>query len=383
MSDSKLEELEWPWLTVPDENRAKIWAGRPDQKKSLRGLLARWRRRPKSEINVIWADFGQGKTHTLMHLDGEIESTENWLAHYVQLPPLTSGSPFVGFYKQLMLEFPLEAIAAMVFERFRRQPNQLFDYGRSLDRSIVQLLWMIHTKSHGYDVAVRWMRGDRVPASALRRLSISDRALNVPASPTRPADCQNVLDALISIYVDFSKSRSSQFILLIDEFQRVGELGPKKLVEFCDSLHLIYNKHSLHLQIVLAFATGAPEMIDLILTPDLRSREDSRTGFPALSLNEAIQYVEELIAIYGYRSDSSAYIGPYEREGLKEVLRSVSKVTELTPRRINLIFDRLSNDYLDDNEIESLNDDLKMSTQDMLAILESLDSFKKLLAEDM
>ena len=382
MLDSKPREFEWPWLTVPDENRAKIWAGRPDQKKSLRGLLARWRRRPKSEINVIWADFGQGKTHTLMHLDKAIKSTDDWLSHYVQLPPLTSGSPFVGFYKQLMLEFPLEEIASLVFERFRRRPNQLFEYGRSLDRSVVQLLWMIHTRTPGYDVAVRWMRGDRVPASAIRRLMISERLLNVPASPTRPADCQNVLDALISIYADFSESGSAQFILLIDEFQRVGELGQKKLVEFCDSLHLIYNKHSLHLQIVLAFATGAPEMINLILTPDLRSREDSRTGFPALTLDEAIQYVEELISIYGYQGASSAYIGPYEREGVKEVLRSVSKVADLTPRRINLIFDRLSNDYLDDNELDSLDDDVNIPTQDMLTILDSLDSFKMLIAED-
>jgi hypothetical protein len=382
MADVGSETPEWPWLTVPDENRSKIWAGRPEQKSALGSLLRRWRRRPKSEINVVWADFGQGKTHTLMHLLNKVRSTESWLAHYIQLPPMTSGAPFVGFYKQLMLEFPIDVIANLVFERFRRQPNHLFDYGSSLDRSVVQLLWIIHTRSQGYDVAVRWIRGDKVPAAALRRLSIADNLLNVPASPTRPADCQNVLDALISVYIDFSNSKSSQFILLIDEFQRVGELGSKKMIEFCDSLHLIYNKHSLHLQIILAFATGAPEMIDLILTPDLRSREDSRTGFPAMTSAEGVQYVDELMGVYGYQDHDTEHIGPYERDGVRQVIDAIVQVSDLTPRRINLMFDHISNDVLDKKEMDLSDTDLKINSKDLLDSLGSLNSFKALIGED-
>jgi len=374
-----MDDPQWPWFTVPDEARARNWAGRADQKSSLTRMLNRWRRRPKSEINVIWADFGQGKTHTLMHLMGDVESESQWLSHYIQLPPLTQSSPFPSFYRQLMLEFPLERIATLVFDRFRQQPRQLFEYGTTLSGSVVQLLWLIHTRTKGHDIATRWLRGDRVPVADLRKLEIADRKLNVPPSLTKPAECQNALDALIGIFCDLTPSSKPQFVLLIDEFQRLGELPPKKAQEFCNSLHLIYNKHPSHLQLVLAFATGMPETIDSILTADILNRQDSRTGFDALTLSDAETYIKELLSQYGFNSANDEFVGPYSAKGIRSVLDQIDSDIEITPRRINLLFDHLTNEMLDRQEAIDFDNTTKFDAELML---EAFPVVKDLVAAD-
>lgn len=380
-NSTHMAQLTWPWITVPDTDRAKIWAGRSEQKKSFARLINRWQRRPKSEINVIWADFGQGKTHTLLHLLDKINQNESTLVHYVQLPPMSSGSPFVNFYKQFMLEFPIERVAEVVFERFKKQPMQIFNYGSSLERSVIQLLWMIRTKSQNSDVAINWIRGERVPLTVLRKLMIGDKPVNIPASPTKAADCQNVLDTIIKIFTDLTPGTTKQFVLLLDEFQRIAALGPKKGTEFCDSLHLIYNKHPQHLQFILAFATGAPEMINSILTPDLRSREDSRTGFPDMSVDEGIQYFAELLSTYGYTSPQPGYFGPYHQDGVREVLEAIIERTELTPRRINVIFDQITNLALDEKEAINLDENTLITSEEIRTVF-SPSFFQELLEED-
>ena len=116
----------WPFATVPDAERARIWAGRRERLNQLNGVLARWKRRRASEICVLWADFGQGKTHSLMFLKNRLDAIDGYVVHYAQLPALSSGSPFFAVYKQLMREFPLETLGRVVFSHFERSPMAMF-----------------------------------------------------------------------------------------------------------------------------------------------------------------------------------------------------------------------------------------------------------------
>ncbi|MBK6433667.1 MAG: hypothetical protein IPF85_23705 [Anaerolineae bacterium] len=54
--------------TVPDPEFARIWAGRRRTKLQIDQLLSKMQMAPRSGLRFVWANFGMGKTHTLMHL---------------------------------------------------------------------------------------------------------------------------------------------------------------------------------------------------------------------------------------------------------------------------------------------------------------------------
>ena len=58
----------WPFQTVPDEEFAQNWAGRPQTKQDLGHLIWRMQFASKSGLRLLWANLGMGKTHTLLHL---------------------------------------------------------------------------------------------------------------------------------------------------------------------------------------------------------------------------------------------------------------------------------------------------------------------------
>jgi len=58
----------WPFRVVPDLEFAAIWAGRPETKQQLERLVGRMQFLPRSSLHLLWANFGMGKTHTLLHL---------------------------------------------------------------------------------------------------------------------------------------------------------------------------------------------------------------------------------------------------------------------------------------------------------------------------
>jgi hypothetical protein len=347
---------EWPFAVVPTERRGAVWAGRPATQSSLEAFLSRWRRRPASEITVMWADFGQGKTHSLYYLAQQLSHSED-VTHYVQLPPLTTGSPFVALYRQLLRDFPLESLGHKVFEYFRNSPMDLFRIGTPSIRPILQLLWIVATNSPGKETALRWLRGDKVPPRDLPNLSIAGKSLSIGPAPTTAQDCQNTLDALISVVTDFPKPSSRNFILLIDEFQRIGELPPRKRIEVCSALHLLFNRHPDNLRLVLAFAGGLPEIVDAVLTPDLLNRVNGRLDLPPLSLHEGSDYIESLLAQYG-APDLNAVYSP---DALTKILRSAAIDHELSPRRINVAFDLVTNAVLDRRTAAGDPDDAPLS----------------------
>lgn len=341
----------WPFAIVPDRERARNWAGRPRQRSELEALVRRWRRRQASELDVLWADFGQGKTHSLLFVQNEVASSSPAaMAHYLQLPPLTAGSPFVALYRQVMRDFPLEDLGRRVFNYFQTNPMHLFQHGTPTERFIYQLLWLIATRSPGSDSAARWLQGDPVSAAVSRSFSIGGRSIGLPAPPNSPQNCQNMLDTLLSICTEFPPGESNQFVLLIDEFQRIGELTPRRRTEVCDSIHLIFNRHPKNLRLVLAFAGGLPQIVTSVLTPDLHSRVTSVFGFPPLSADEGRLYVAELLADYrgGSEVESNNQFFPFEGAAVDLLIRVADEHGEnLSPRRINILFDLVADAVLD------------------------------------
>jgi len=69
----------WPFQVVPDSEFATIWAGRRRTKKQLERLIWKMQFAPKSGLHLLWANFGMGKTHTLLHLQHLCQQTQGRL----------------------------------------------------------------------------------------------------------------------------------------------------------------------------------------------------------------------------------------------------------------------------------------------------------------
>lgn len=309
-----------------------------------------WERRPNSEIDIFWADWGQGKSHTLMYVQGHFQRNATAIVHYVQLPPLSSGSSFAALFRQIMLDFPLENLARRVFDRFQHNVRDIFIQGAPAVRPIYQLLWLIATNSPGHDVAQRWLKAQGVTAREIRQLIIAGRSLSIPAAPRNAQECQNTLAAIFDVAINFPSRGSGQIVLLIDEFQRVGELGNRQMREVCDSLHLIYNRHAEGLRFMLAFATGNPDAIADFITGDMLARVQSKIGLPPPSRADVYTYVSELLTIYRVDQSLEDPFRPFGQQAAKTLCDYVYDLSDgfCTLRKINIVFDRCFNWFLDE-----------------------------------
>jgi len=359
----------WPFATVPNRDRAELWVGRPEALRRLDGLLASWRRRKAADISVFWADFGQGKTHALLHMLNVVASQPTVVAHYLQLPPLTTGSPFVAVYRQVLRDFPIDALAKRVFEQNPGSPVDLGRSGAPGERLVRQLLWIIGAHGPGMDVAERWLRGDKVSTSDASRVALPGSSSGIGSSPATAQDCQNVLDALLGVAIDFPADGAAELVLFVDEFQRVGELDHRKRAEVCDSLHLLMNRHPQGFHLVLAFAGGLPEIVGQVLTGDLQSRVSTRLDLHPMTVAQGKDYFVDLVNAYGHKSnppmDPAQF--PFAPDAV-DLLVSLADPTGdlLSPRRINITADLLANEVLTERAGQGLSADLPITRDELL-----------------
>lgn len=377
---------EWPFALIPDSERAHIWAGRHDLRDRLRGLVRAWGYKKASEIDIFWADWGQGKSHTLFHLQSLLSRDSSAIVHYVQLPPLAGMSqPFKALFDQIMLEFPLGTIATKVYDHFEPDNNfaQLFSPAvrNTWPSHVLQLLWMIKTKGPGSYIAERYLRGQRVTQRELNHLRVGDRVIQVPPSPKTAQDCQNILSDLVKIVINFPNPSGSQFVLLIDEFQRIAALGQNKMKQVCDSLHLIYNSNPNCLRLLFAFATGDPNSLRFTITGDLRSRVSNTFGLPPPSREEVTLYVKELLRSYQIEQQNQQEFDPFDPAAAKLLCDYAYDTADgyCTLRNINLVFDRCFFQIIEDRRLtsdDSLTGEARgpISLIEVSRAIESLDS---------
>jgi hypothetical protein len=307
-----------------------------------------------------------------MYLQNRLADDEEATVHYAQLPPLTGGSPFVALYRQVMRDFPLEKLASRVFHYFERSPMSIFRSGRASDRLIYELLWLVATRAPGHDIAARWLRGEPVGAPDLGALQIGGRSLGLTLSLKTASDCQATLDSIVSVATEFPPGEEREIVFLLDEFQRIGELTPRsKRIEVCDAIHLLFNSHPQNLRLVLAFAGGEREIVNKVLTPDLQHRIHSRLDYPPLKVEEGVEYVAELLACYAEPVSANRF-SPFEVEAVTHLVRIADDGTGmLSPRAINILFDRVTNALLDARLANGRNIDDNITLAEVSAILSS------------
>lgn len=320
----------WPFQVVPDPQFATVWAGRPETKQELERLLWKMQFAPKSSLHLLWANFGMGKTHTLLHLRHLCQHTEGALVPvYAVMAKRARG--FLEVYRAIASELP-----------YRFLGDQLVKVGNSYSGSLQ--LHALFSRSPGVVNAILAIRsGDAERGTIARQWLLGQpgllarhlRAVDVSYRIKTPEDGISALSVLTGL-ATFGSDPPAKLVIMLDEYQRIGELKPRAMNEINASLHTYYNEHPKGLELILSFAFGREENVAYLLSDELKSRaEPQGIRLDVLSKAEAMDFLRDLLEQFRIRDDGRwAY--PFSPEALEVLVDYIATRKRLTPRRLML-----------------------------------------------
>jgi Cdc6-like AAA superfamily ATPase len=167
---------------------------------------------------VLYGDWGVGKTHTMRHMQYEIENNPDYAAEvvFVELPDITKKTDFQAAQSSLLDALGLDRVKVWISQFQAKNPNALElmqEWTQSADiaRAFTTLI--------GYGEAARiawdWLRGLKLsPADA--------RSAGLPPSLDQSLHMVQVLRALGRLSQDIE---GKMLVLMLDEATKVKDVG--------------------------------------------------------------------------------------------------------------------------------------------------------------
>jgi hypothetical protein len=333
-----LEELNlraWPFQVVPDGDFAKVWAGRRSAKEQINGLLRRMQISPKSSLRLLWANFGMGKTHTLLHIKHLCSQTGNTLIPIYAVMPNRPAS-FLDIYRAIVSELPYEFLGEQLVKVGYLAPGgvALHPMFARTPGLVNALLAMRSGEIERTTAARQWLSAQ--PGLGSREL----RTLGVSYRIKTAEDAIQALTALTKLAV-FNAKTPAKLVVLLDEYQRIGELKTNTRAEINAGMHGYFNANPSGLEMFLSFSFGRQENVAYLLSGELKSRAAPETlNLDVLSKVEALEFLRELLDKFRLRLDGNwAY--PLTPEAMESMVEHIARTKALTPRRLMLYGDHV------------------------------------------
>jgi AAA ATPase domain len=311
----------WPFNVVPDEETAAVWVGRPEARKQLDRLLRATSRIPASQLALLWAAFGSGKTHALRYLHRKALEAGGVSPLYVVTPKGIRS--FLDLYRAIVdaaIEDGLaQAVGRLLYADAAAGP--LSDMERAL-------LNLADGASAPAQVATAWLRAERVRLNDIRAIGIGSRI-------ETPADAVEALHGFLS-----SVKKRRPVMLLVDEVQELDDLGRKQHAESVGGLHKVFDRNARGLTLVLSFTTATQDAVKGILGDALFDRSGQMLSLPALDRSEAVAFVADLLRAWSIEPDRAPY--PFAEEAIDAVVAKLdTALPELYPRALIKAFNNV------------------------------------------
>src|ERR1700736_6700467 len=102
-----------PFLLTATPETGATWAGRPELKSKLERLARSFILRTDSTLDVVWANFGSGKSHVLFYIAHLIQQqAPASVPVFVEVPEQIRN--FLELYRRVMPKLPWKRLAATV-----------------------------------------------------------------------------------------------------------------------------------------------------------------------------------------------------------------------------------------------------------------------------
>jgi hypothetical protein len=328
----------WPFRTVPDPTYATFIADRKQLREDLEALITGLQRRDASSIHLFWAWFGAGKTHSLYYLANRLAALDESMvaaqAVYSEFPKAPSG--FVDVYRAFATGLRLSAVGEAFLEVSTSPAGaQLLDELMLASPDLYTALHVVATgEPRDRAVAVRWLRGERLPVSQYRKVGLS-------RAPTTSEEATTVLSGLIKLLSAAAASQGytgSVTVWLLDEFQRIADAPPRVRRDINAGLHSTFNSSPSGLTLMLSFSGEPAEKLPDWFSPELRDRI-GRTRvlvLPPMLPAEGADFIADVLrAARGQYSIPPSPYFPFTEDGCDAILKDITKRGgELKPRAI-------------------------------------------------
>jgi len=328
----ELNLSQWPFHVTPDRDFASVWAGRPNTRRQLERLTREMRLFPNSSLHILWANFGMGKTHALYHLRYLLEKNKDApyiIPIYAVMPRRSTG--FLELYREIVQGLP--------YEFLRKQIQKL---GNSYKGSIS--LHPMFQQSPGVVKALLAMNDEDIEATTNARQWLAAQQglsksqmdqIGVTYRIKTPEDALNALSALTNLVCyDPNPEKTNRLVIMVDEYQRVGERNPKIAAENNSGLHSYFNAHPNGLHLILTFSFGNKKNVDFLLSDELKSRaRPQNISLDILTENEAIEFIGDLFRQFRCEPDDRTSY-PFSMEAVKNIINVIASNKTLTPRRL-------------------------------------------------
>jgi hypothetical protein len=319
---------EWPFHVVASEATAGTWVGRENLKRKLHRLQRSAARVSTSQIVLMWASFGAGKTHALMHLRRLARDQDNLRPLYVVTP--RGIRSFVDLYRAISHAAIDSGLAAAAGRHILLRDSAPHS---DVERALRQLA---SGDTEGSQLAASWLMAEKTSARDRQALGLTG-TLDTPSG---------AIDGLQKL-VHALQADGGRLLLLLDEVQELAELG-KKLDECVGGLHKLFDSTPHGLTLVLSFTTGSQSTLRAILGDTLWDRVGQTVALPALTEPEGIEFVAGLLE--SVRLDGAA-ADPFGESAVAEVVKRVSEgQAVLTPRSLIRAADQVLREALPDLE---------------------------------
>lgn len=348
MSDSVHEHLNlrgWPFQAVPSEETAAIWVGRPEVLRRIRGLLRTIERVDASRIVLLWAAYGAGKTHALLHLSVKAQECENLQSLYVDTP--RGIKSFVDVYRAIIdAALNTDVLADLGMELYRRKGASP---PSDLQRALVR---MVSLPEPQHRAALSWLKAEKVSARELH-----DSVLTRPLKTS--ADGIETLNELVGL---LRSELGLKLVVLLDEIQELGQLTGARLDEARGGIHKVFDRNTDGLTLVFCSTTTAQQTIAKVIGETLFERRSETITLPPLDPEQAVQFITELIGAWSIDPERAPF--PFTPEAIGAVVSRLPSEDGFIPRDLIRTFDvilRVADLDIDDGEIDQIDADYALA----------------------
>lgn len=324
---------EWPFQVVPDENSSTMWADRSELKETIDRLMWHWGRNTKSAINLMWADLGAGKTHTLKYIAKSLTENENSqvIPIYAVMPRQLSG--FVDVYKAVIAGLDLEQIGRMTIEALRKSGSRR-TLATALFPNIPDALSALQSLQSEHEnirrVAAQWLRASKeLTKRDLNSIEVTQRIRTTD-------DAVFVISGLLKIMM--GQGGASRIVVMLDEAQRLGEFKSRIGSDVSIGLQTWFDATPNGLSLILSFGSGKESFVRHLLSPELQSREDTmKLRIPLLDYGNAIIFVEGVLSHHRSESPPTKWY-PFTEDQVETLIAELTNRSNVTPRDLMKVF---------------------------------------------
>ena len=331
-SEAKYPHLhlsDWPFQTVPDERFTRIWADRRAVLEVVYSILNSLSRRRPSTINLLWAWFGAGKSHTLKHMVHLCqEKFKSLLPVYTEYPKTVKS--FLDLYVYFIAELGVDFIADVGVELLNSEKS--VQVKRSLLSISADFVAALELLGKDELLAKRYLMAEKLHRSTLSKHGIGKR-IETSDDAVKAAAC-------IVKMLELS-GRCSRVIWMIDEFQRIGSERSAISEDINTGLHSVYNACPNSFSLFLSFSVKDKKVMFKHLSKELIDRIGIQkiVEIPKMDAQDAFTFISDLL--HEFRPDpenipSTFY--PFEDEAVQYIISLVESNSDLKPRSLMQYF---------------------------------------------